>query len=83
MELAARAWLAGSRSMGSPGIVDLRWEHPVRPGDRLSLTATVLESRRSSSGRIGILRWRWELHNAAAERVLSLVATSFFDITVP
>ena len=56
---------------------------PVRPGDRLSLTATVLESRRSSPGGIGILRWRWDLHDATAARVLSLVASNFFDISIP
>ena len=36
-------------SLGSPGIDELRWLRPVRPGDRLRLRVTVLEARRSNS----------------------------------
>jgi acyl dehydratase len=61
MELAVSAVLAGSNSIGSPGIEQLQWETPVRPGDSLRLCITVLESRISSSGAVGIVRWRWEL----------------------
>ncbi|HYM24501.1 MAG TPA: MaoC family dehydratase [Vicinamibacterales bacterium] len=80
MELAVEHILNGSESIGSPGIDELRWENPVRPGDQLMLTVTVLESRRSSSGRTGVVRWRWELHNQEGKQVLSLLATSLFDV---
>jgi len=83
MQLAVEGILAGSESIGSPGIDELRWEKPVRPGDRLVLSATVLESRVSSSGNTGIVRWRWELHNQKDERVLSLLASSFFEVSRP
>ncbi len=83
MELMAREILAGSESAGSPGVERVEWPAPVRPGDRLRLTVTVLETRISSSGRIGIVRWRWELHNQADQPVLRLVATSFFDVSGP
>jgi len=83
MELAVEHILKGSESIGSPGIDELRWENPVRPGDQLMLTITVLESRRSSSGRTGVVRWRWELHNQEAKPVLSLLATSLFDVADP
>ena len=83
MELAVEHILDGSESIGSPGIDELRWENPVRPGDQLRLTITVLESRRSSSGRTGVVRWRWELHNQDGEPVLSLLATSLFDVSDP
>jgi acyl dehydratase len=81
MELAVRHVLDGSESVGSPGVDELRWEKPVRPGDVLTLTVIILESKVSSSGRTGIVRWRWELHNQSDERVLSLVATSLFDVS--
>jgi acyl dehydratase len=81
MDLAVRGILDGSGSVGSPGIDELRWENPVRPGDELSLAVTVLESRLSSSGRTGVVRWRWELHNQQGQRVLALTATSLFDVT--
>jgi acyl dehydratase len=80
MELVAREILAGSESMGSPGVERIEWPAPVRPGDRLSLTVTVLESRISSSGRVGILRWQWELNNQLEALVLRLVGTSFFQM---
>jgi len=82
MQLAVEGILAGSESIGSPGIDELRWEKPVRPGDRLILSVTVLESRVSSSGKTGIVRWRWELHNQREERVLSLLASSFFEMSM-
>ncbi len=82
MRLAAQAALEGSESFASPGLAYVKWPHPVRPGDRLSLRATVLEARRSrgQSG-LGILRWRWQLHNAAGIEVLDLEATSLFDLS--
>ncbi len=80
MELAVRSVLDGSGSIGSPGIDELRWEKPVRPGDRLELCVTVLSSRISSSGTTGIVRWRWEVGNQSGVRVLALIATSFFEV---
>jgi acyl dehydratase len=53
----------------------------VRPGDQLSLRATVLETRRSQSkATLGILRWRWQLFNQHNVEVLDLEATSLFDL---
>lgn len=80
MELVVRTVLAGSESFGSPGVEDLRWENPVRPGDTLRVTVTVLESRVSSSGRNGIVRWRWEVFAQRNQRVLTLVAVSLFNL---
>jgi acyl dehydratase len=81
MELAVEHILQGSECFGSPGIDALKWTRPVRPGDELTLTVTVLESRISKSGGVGIIRWRWELHNQTAVLVLSMVATSYFDVS--
>jgi acyl dehydratase len=80
MELAVGSVLVDSDSFGSPGVEALRWERPVRPGDQLSLTVTVLEKRVSAAGATGIVRWQWALENQRAERVLSMTATSFFDV---
>jgi acyl dehydratase len=82
MELAVRRVLEDSDSIGSPGVEELRWEKPVRPDDALSLCITVLDRRTSSSGATGIVRWRWEVTNQTGVRVLTLVATSLFDVPV-
>jgi len=81
MRLVADAALQGSESFASPGLAYVKWPHPVRPGDRLTLRATVLEVRRSrQQPQLGILRWRWQLANAEGVDVLDLEATSLFDL---
>lgn len=81
MRLAVDEVLAGSESYASPGLKYLNWPAPVRPGDRLTLRAEVLETRRGSkSPELGILHWRWHLLNQDKVEVLQLEATSFFDL---
>jgi acyl dehydratase len=80
MELAVQCVLQGSECFGSPGVDALQWLAPVRPGDALRLRIEVLESRRSSSGGTGIVRWRWELWNQDGTQVLSQLGTSLFEI---
>ena len=81
MRLVCDSLLAGSESFGSPGLAYLKWENPVRPGDLLTLTVTVLESRvAASKPTLGIVRWRWRLVNQADRPVLDLEATSLFAL---
>jgi acyl dehydratase len=81
MRLAADAALHDSETFASPGLAYVKWRHPVRPGDALSLRATVIDARcASSQPTLGILRWRWQLFNAAGVEVLDLEATSLFDL---
>jgi acyl dehydratase len=81
MRLLADAALAGSESFASPGLAYVKWPHPVRPGDALRVRATVVETRRSKgNGKLGILRWRWQLFNEHGTEVLDLEATSLFDL---
>jgi acyl dehydratase len=81
MKLAVDQVLADSESFGSPGLEYVKWPAPVRPGDRLTLTITVLDVRRAQSRPgLGIVRWRWELANERGETAVDLVATSLFDL---
>ena len=82
MRLSVDAVLAGSDTVGSPGVADIKWLNPVRPGDSLTLRAEVLETRRSSSKpNLGIMRWRWRLFNQHSQEVLESEATSLFDVS--
>ncbi len=82
MRLIVSAALAGSEAYASPGVEDIRWPSPVRSGDELRLRAQVLEVRRSKSrAKIGVLRWRWQLHNQDGVEVLELTATSLFRLS--
>jgi acyl dehydratase len=49
MRLAVDHYLSSVASVASPGVDELRWRAPVRPGDRLRLRVTVLEATRSRS----------------------------------
>ena len=81
MRLAVQAALHDSESYASPGLAYVKWLHPVRAGDALTLRATVLETRRSESRpELGILRWRWQMFNQSGIEVLDLEATSLFDL---
>ena len=81
MRLVTEAALQGSESFASPGLAYVKWPAPVRPGDALTLTATVLDARTArSQSTLGILRWRWQLHNQHGVEVLDLEATSLFAL---
>lgn len=49
MRLLCDGILHDSSSQGSPGMEELRWLAPVRPGDRLRGTSTVLAANPSST----------------------------------
>ena len=49
MRLLADHFIPPNAAMGSPGIDELRWLRPVKPGDRLRLRVTITEVRRSRS----------------------------------
>ena len=49
MRLMADHYLSTVAGLASPGVDEVRWVRPVRPGDRLTLRTTVLEARPSRS----------------------------------
>ena len=79
MRLAVDVVIGDSSSMGSPGLDNLRWLLPVRPGDTLRGRYTVLEvtPSRSRPDR-GILKFRGEMFNQRDEVALSLEGVGFF-----
>ena len=67
---------AGS-SIGSPGLDELRWFAPVRPGDTLHSVVEVLEVRPSSSKPDrGIARLLYKAINQRGETVLSFIGNN-------
>ncbi len=66
-------------SMGSPGIDELRWQRPVRPGDRLHVRVTVLETRRSGSKPDrGVVKVHQEAINQNGEVVMSIKGMALY-----
>ncbi|MFJ7212606.1 MaoC family dehydratase [Amycolatopsis sp. NPDC098790] len=72
MRLFADHYLSAVSSLGSPGVDELRWPRPVRPGSVLRLRATVTEARlsRSKPDR-GLVRTHVELVDAGDDVVFS------------
>ena len=65
--------------MGSPGIDELRWLQPVRPGDTLHARVEIVEVRpsRSKPDR-GMVRLRSVVTNQSDVEVLSFFAMVMF-----
>jgi len=79
MRLFVDRVLAGGASLGSPGIDEIRWPRPVRPGDTLTARVTVLEAApsRSKPDR-GHVRIRYEVSNQTGETVMTMIGVSLY-----
>jgi acyl dehydratase len=79
MGMFVRAVLLDSASLGSPGVDEIRWRAPVRPGDTLMGRSTVTDVQPSSTtpGR-GTVYTTNEVFNQDGVLVLSLKARGFF-----
>jgi acyl dehydratase len=73
MRLYADHFLSFPASIVSPGIDELRWIQPVRPGDVLSIRVTVLDAKLSQSKPDrGVVRTLVEVLNQNGVVVMSL-----------
>ena len=73
MRLYIQHYLSPAASLASPGIDELRWLKPVRPGDVLSVRATVLKANRSrSKPDRGMVHTFVEVSNQRGEVVMTM-----------
>jgi len=78
MRLYSDHYLSKNASLGSPGVDELRWKKPVRPGDRLSIRVTIKDTRRSTSRPDrGIVHSFIEVLNQDRQVVMSMKAVNF------
>jgi acyl dehydratase len=77
MRLYVDHYLSHVASLGSPGVDEVRWPNPLRPGDTLKIRVAILEARpsRSKPDR-GIVRAHVEAINQHKQVVLSMRAVS-------
>jgi acyl dehydratase len=74
MKMIADGLLLDTASMGAPGIEEVKWLKPVRPGDSLTVRGKVLWTRASQSRPDrGFVNFHWEVSNDRGERVMTLV----------
>lgn len=80
MRMFCEHYLSKNASLSSPGIDELRWTKPVRPGDRLSCRITVAEARRSTSKPDrGLVRSAIEVINQDGEVVMTMLAMNLIS----
>ncbi len=84
MRVIADGFILNSSSMGGPGVDELRWLKPLRPGTRIRVRATVIETRVSKSRRqIGLVKSAYEMLDEADVPLMTLTATQMFGRRQP
>ncbi|WP_280153321.1 MaoC family dehydratase [Piscinibacter sp. XHJ-5] len=81
MRMMCDGYLRRSTSLGSPGVEQLKWLLPVRPGDTLQVRLTVLEARplQSKPG-VGLVKSRHEVLNQHGQVVMEMQAYGMFGM---
>jgi acyl dehydratase len=71
--------LGKAASLGSPGLDELRWLKPVRPGDALTVRTEVVSTTpsRSKADR-GAIKFRFEVRNQHGDVVMTELANALF-----
>ncbi|HVH76803.1 MAG TPA: MaoC family dehydratase [Stellaceae bacterium] len=84
MSLIVESFLSKRASLASPGIDELRWLRPVRPGDRLHIRVTVVEARRSRSNPMhGVVKSFVEVINQEGEAVMTMRPVNLLACRTP
>lgn len=79
MRLMVQSYIGRAASAGSPGVENIRWLGPVRPGDTITYRRAVLETRPSGSRPgIGLVRSRTEALNQHGETVMTMEGWGMF-----
>ncbi len=84
MRLLVDGLLGKAASLGSPGLDEIRWLKPVRPGDTLRARAVIHETRRSrSKPDRGTVKVTWETYNQDDEKVMTMTGIQMFARRAP
>ena len=72
MRFAVESYINSGVSLGSPGLDNIRWLKPVRPGDSITYRRIVLATRPSKSlPGVGLMQGRLEAKNQKGELVMT------------
>jgi acyl dehydratase len=75
MRMMVDGYIGRTASLGSPGVSELKWLAPFRPGDDLVLDVDVVEARVSRSRPdTGIVTFKCSVRNAADERLAEMTS---------
>ena len=75
MRMMFDGFIGNTASLGSPGVNEMRWLAPLRPGDDLMLDVDVVEARISRSRpETGIVTFNCAVRNAADQALCVMVS---------
>ena len=75
MRMMFDGFIGNTASLGSPGVNEMRWLAPLRPGDDLMLDVDVVEARISRSRpETGIVAFKCAVRNAADQALCVMVS---------
>ncbi len=84
MRLIADGFILNSASMGAPGVDEVNWHRPLRPGTRIRARATVLETRASNSKpTVGLIKFKFEMIDEADAVIMTQVNTLMMGRRAP
>jgi acyl dehydratase len=79
MRMMSDSLLGEAAFMGAPGVEEVRWLAPIRPGERIMARGTVLETRPSRSRPdMGFVKFRFELIGVSEQPVMTLIVSPMF-----
>lgn len=80
MRMMVDGLLEGAATMASPGIDEIRWLKPVRPGDTLRVRAEITDKIPSKTRPDrGLIKFRQTIRNQDGEAVMTMISMAFFQ----
>jgi acyl dehydratase len=84
MRMLATDLLVHATSLGSPGVEEVRWMRPVRPGDVLSARMTCIEKRPLvSRPEVGLARLKYEMLNQKGDVLMTWDTNQLLSVRHP
>ena len=84
MRMICDGFILDSSSMGGPGIEEVRWLAPLRPGTRIRVRSTVNDKRESKSRPdMGLVKFTFEVLDEADAPLTTMTTTLMFGRREP
>jgi acyl dehydratase len=79
MRMLSDSLLVEASFLGAPGVEEVKWLAPVRPGERIRARGIVLETRPSRSRPdVGFVKFRFELIDTSERPLMTLTVHPMF-----
>lgn len=84
MRMICDGFVLESASMGAPGVEEVRWLKPLRPGTQIRVRGTVLDTRASNSrSEMGFVKYHFEVLDEADAPLTTLTTTMMLSRRTP